>query len=184
MRKKYTASYMSCINLLLVSVMAFLAFPSIASNKQEDVLHDFYNSYVKSLLDDEACRNLRGLSDDAFLLEYPEIISSDDGIYMTNATANTSLYFQVKDGKVINFSVENGLMVSPPNEVMGETYFCIISSAQSALHPEIKKEVISELTRKLYHDYKTNGASSKSSELYTHSFAVKDSMLVYKFVNK
>ncbi|MGK0684484.1 hypothetical protein ACSFC0_03665 [Serratia marcescens] len=165
-------------------ILATFSTPSFATIKKDSVLDDFYSSYVISLLKNESCRNLHGLPDDTFILEYPESISSDDGTYMTNATANTSLYFQIKDGKVINFSVENGLIESSSNSLTKESYFCVISSAQSALFHNAKHETMSDLTRKLYETYESGGRSLISADLYEHSFSNNDSTLVYKLVNK
>lgn len=165
-------------------ILAVFSTPSFATIKKDSALEDFYSSYVVSLLKNESCRNLHGSPDDAFLLEYPEAISSDDGTYMTNATANTSLYFQIKDGKVINLSVENGLIDPSTNNNTLKTYFCVISSAQSALFHNAKNETMSGLTRKLFEKYKSSGHSLSSTDSYEHSFLNNDSILVYKLVGK
>lgn len=176
-------SYLNA-KLLLLLLILILPSLSIADEKQDSVVTGFYNNYVSALIGDKDCRNLRTSIDDTFLIEFPDAMDSDEGTFMTNATPNTSLYFQVKSGKVVSFSVENGLMVTPSNNDIETSYFCIISAAQSALYSKVNRGEINKNTKSLYVLYRTNKQASEERELYKHSFTVDEANLVYKFVRK
>ncbi|CAI2121963.1 Uncharacterised protein [Serratia fonticola] len=171
---------MNKLRLLVLSLFSVYAVTAIGVTKEISVVENFYHSYITALMKDESCRNLHASMDDAFLLEFPEVMDSDEGTYMTNATANTALYFQVKNETVVNFSVENGLMASPSSNDVKNSYFCVIFSAQSALHPSLNRNVLQKNTSKLYSEYERDGKSSSVDGGYKNTFSVDDSRLIYK----
>lgn len=113
-----------------------------ALRKNNDPVHDFYKSYVLSLINNNDCRNIQVYKNDSFLLDFPEAIDSDKGIYMTNATPNTDIIFYNQGNNINQADVSNVIMSSSPKDETKNSYFCVIYAVQSALYSKEKFDAL------------------------------------------